>query len=151
MFYSEPLNTSGKKLEKIWLNEVEISDFESMSCDWAGGGIISTTADLVKFNRALRCGRLIQDKTLAAMDICEHKFHSGIYYGSGMMEIRFSDFFFLLRGLPKLKGHIGILSTHMYHDPVHEAHIILNFGSTKRMNESFRALIEIENTLRRIG
>ena len=151
MFYSEPINTPKQNIEKIWFNDMEISRFESLSCDWAGGGIISTTADLLKFNQALRSGRLVQRSAVETMDTCTHKFRPGIYYGLGMMEIRFSEFFFLLGRLPKIKGHIGILSTQMFYDPPRDAHIITNFGSNTRMVECFKALIEIENTLQRMG
>jgi D-alanyl-D-alanine carboxypeptidase len=85
------------------------------------------------------------------MDACRHKFRPGIYYGQGMMEIRFKEFFFLLGRLPRIKGHIGILATHLFYDPSREAHIILNLGDNTRMVESFRALIQIENGLQRMG
>jgi len=150
MFYAEPINIPKKAISQIWFNDVEISGFESLSCDWSGGGIVSTTADLLKFNQALRQGRLIQVSTLETMDVCRHKFRPGIYNGLGMMEIRFKEFFFLLGRLPKIKGHIGILSTHMFYDAVKDAHIILNFGDNKRMVQSFRALIEIENALHKM-
>ncbi len=150
MFYSEPANTPKKEINKIWFNKVEITGFESLSCDWSGGGIISTTADLLKFNQALRKGQLVQKSTLESMDSCTHKFQPGIYYGLGMMEIRFKEFFFLLGKLPKIKGHIGILSTHLFYDPSTDAHIIMNFGSNTFMVGSFKALIEIENTLQRM-
>jgi D-alanyl-D-alanine carboxypeptidase len=147
MFFSQPKNKPAKPIQPAWLNGVEASGFESLSCDWAGGGIVTTTADLVKFNRALREGRLIQKPALTEMDTVAHKFRPGIYYGLGMMEIRFKDFFFLLGGLPRVKGHIGILATHMFYDPLNEAHIAMNFGDTSRMAESFRSLIAIENIL----
>lgn len=151
MFYGEPRNPAKPPIQPIWLNKKEVSRFTSLSCDWAGGGIVSTTADLLKFNRALRDGELVPPTTLSAMDHCTNKFQPGIYYGSGMMEIRFGEFFFLLGGLPKVKGHIGILATHMFYDPRHQAHIVMNFGDNTRMVESFQALIEIENTLARIA
>ena len=150
MFYSEPQNTPRKDIADIWLNGVEVSRFESLSCDWSGGGIISTTADLLTFNRALRSGQLIPTSALATMDICNYRFQPGIYYGLGMMEIRFKEFFFLLGRLPRVKGHIGILATHMFYDPVNDAHVIMNLGDNKRMVASFRALIEIENALQRL-
>lgn len=65
--------------------------------------------------------------------------------------LRFREFFFLLGGLPRLKGHIGILATHLFYDPAHEAHIGINFGDNRRMVESFQALIEVENILQRMG
>ena len=151
MFYSKPVNMPKKDLEKIWMNGREVSRFESLSCDWAGGGIVSTTADLLAFDLALRNGRLISKKTLETMDNCPHRFRPGIYYGLGMMEIRFKEFFFLLRHLPGIRGHIGILSTHMFYDPVTDAHIVMNFGDNTRMVASFKALIEVENTIQRIG
>ena len=150
MFYADPMNVPKKKIEQIWFNGVEISGYESLSCDWSGGGIISTIGDLLKFNQALRGGRLIPHSTLETMGDGKYRFRPGIYYGLGMMEIRFKEFFFLLGRLPKVKGHIGILSTHMFYDPVKDAHIMMNFGDNQRMVESFRALIEIENTLQRM-
>ena len=84
------------------------------------------------------------------MDVCPHKFQPGIYYGLGMMEIRFRDFFFLLGGLPKVKGHIGILSTHLFYDPTTETHVVMNFGDTARMVESFKALIEIVSGVKKL-
>jgi D-alanyl-D-alanine carboxypeptidase len=150
MFYGDPQNTPKKDIEQIWFNGVEISRYESLSCDWSGGGIITTTADLLKFSHALRGGRLVSPNTLAAMDACPHKFRPGIFYGLGMMEIRFNEFFFLLGRLPKVKGHIGILATHMFYDPTQDAHILMNFGDNTRMVESFQALIKIENMLSRM-
>ena len=149
MFYAEPVNGK-REIEKIWFLNREVSEYESLSCDWSGGGIISTTADLLKFNQALRGGRLIQPASLRALDTFSHRFRLGIHYGLGMMEIHFNEFFFLLGRLPKIQGHIGILATHMYYDASSDAHIIMNFGSTARMQESFMALIEIENHLQKL-
>jgi D-alanyl-D-alanine carboxypeptidase len=67
-----------------------------------------------------------------------------------MMELRFKEFFFLLGHLPRCRGHIGVLATHLFYDPVKDAHIILNLGDNTRMVESFQALIEIENILFRM-
>jgi D-alanyl-D-alanine carboxypeptidase len=150
MFYGEPQNTPRKAIEKIWFNGVEISQFQSLSCDWSGGGIVTTTQDLLKFSQALHGGKLVRAETLAMMEVCPNKFRPGIYYGLGMMEIRFKEFFFLLGHLPKAKGHIGVLATHMFYDPTQDAHVVMNFGDNTRMVESFQALIEIENVLYRM-
>ncbi|MBL8057078.1 MAG: beta-lactamase family protein [Anaerolineales bacterium] len=150
LFGGEPARTPRPALEKIWFNGVEISGYESLSCDWAGGGIVATTDDLLRFSRALRAGQLLRPDSLAAMEACPHKFRPGLYYGSGLMEVRFGEFFFLLGGLPKLKGHIGILATHLFYDAGRDAHIILNFGANTLMEASFRALIEIETALQRL-
>jgi D-alanyl-D-alanine carboxypeptidase len=151
MFYSEPANQPKKPIQKIWFKNTEISGFTSLSCDWAGGGIISTTADLLKFHMALRNGKLISHTTLKSMETFNNKFRTGIYYGLGMMEIHFGDFFFMLKGLPRVTGHIGILATHMFYDATSDTYIVMNFGSTSHMTTSFRVLIEILNQIKRIG
>jgi D-alanyl-D-alanine carboxypeptidase len=150
MFYSRPRNRASFSIEKIWLKGKEVSTYPSMSADWAGGGIVSTCADLQIFHRALQEGRIIQSSTLQRMQKCHHKFRPGIHYGLGMMEIHFEEFFFLLRNLPRLTGHIGILGTHMFHDPELNAYITMNFVSDAKMVDSFRALIDIETRLHRI-
>lgn len=142
MFYSEPEIKDKKAIRKIMFNKIDITNFKSLSCDWSGGGIISTPVDLVKFIKALSSGKLVSKSYLNFMEDCPYKFRAGIYYGGGMMEIRFGDFLIFLRGLPKLKGHIGILATHTYYDPQNETYYVLNFGDTDEMSTSFRALSE---------
>lgn len=147
MFYSQPENNSPQPIEQIWVKGREISAFTSLSCDWSGGGVISTVHDLYTFLRALQEGRLYSKKRLEQMETARNKFRAGIHYGLGMMEIRFEEFFFLLRGLPRLKGHSGILATHLYYDPVHDAYLVMNMASTAKMSQSFRAIIEIVTAL----
>jgi D-alanyl-D-alanine carboxypeptidase len=147
MFYSEPANQPKKAIQKIWVNDIEISTYKSLSCDWAGGGIISTLADLLKFQKALRKGCIISIETLSLMENCSNRFRTGIYYGLGMMEIHFEEFFFLLKGLPRVTGHIGILATHLFYDKKTDTHIVMNFGSNSQMTTSFKVLIDIMNTI----
>ncbi len=149
MFHSEPINLPKKQIREFWVNGIEASTFNSVSCDWAGGGIVTTTKDLLKFQRALRKGKLVNENTLQRMEICPNKFRPGIYYGLGMMEIRFEEFFFLLKGLPRITGHIGILATHMFYDKTSDTNIIMNFGNTKLMTASFKALVQVMNVLRK--
>ncbi|HSN67450.1 MAG TPA: hypothetical protein VLS94_12475, partial [Fusibacter sp.] len=73
----------------------------------------------------------------------------GIYTGDGGMTVRFKKFFPLL-DLPLVRGHIGILSTHVFYDPTTDTHIVLNFGSTSKMVPSFRALIDIVSVIKRV-
>ncbi|QNK57579.1 serine hydrolase [Paenibacillus sp. PAMC21692] len=148
MFYSKPYNKSELPIEEIWINGREISKFRSLSCDWSGGGIVSTVSDLHLFLRALKEGRLVKTDRLRELALPRHKFRAGMHYGLGLMEIRFEEFFFLLRGFPRLWGHSGVLSTHLYYDPENDAYIIMNMGSTRSMPKSFKAIIQIITALR---
>ncbi len=150
VLYSEPKNQPKKLLSKIWFKGTEVSTFNSLSVSWADGGIVSTPDDLLKFYKALREGRLICAERLAEMETLTGKFQKGIYLGAGMMEIHYEDFFFLLKGLPHTKGHIGSLSTHMMYDPIHDAYIIANFGSTEFIPQSFRLMIKVLSVIKGI-
>lgn len=149
LYRSEPSSGTAEPLAPIWFSGSEISGFRSLSCDWAGGGLVSTTEDLLRFGRALREGKLLLASTLQMMDNAEHRFRPGLHYGQGIMEVRFEQFFFLLRGLPRLKGHIGVLATHLFWDPATDTHIVLNFGSEGAMVQSFKTLIPIVSELRK--
>lgn len=149
LYYSVPSNPQ-KAIQDIWLNGSKVTANQSLSADWAGGGIISTPKDLLAFYKGFRAGALFSKEKIRIMENVRHKFRRGIYYGTGMMEIHFEEFFFLLRGLPRVKGHIGILSTHMFYDHTTDTYIIMNFGSSEQMTQSFKALIEIVTRLKRI-
>ncbi|NQX62142.1 serine hydrolase domain-containing protein [Paenibacillus qinlingensis] len=150
MFYSQPKHTPAEPIQDIWLNKVEISRMPCLSCDWAGGGIVTTPQDLLLFQKALWNGTGLEASSLQAMTTFTHQFRNGIHYGLGMMELQFEGFFFLLRGLPRLQGHSGILGTHMFSHPETETHIVMNFGSSTAIVRSYKALIEVVMTLKRM-
>jgi D-alanyl-D-alanine carboxypeptidase len=110
---------------------------------------VSTLSDLLLFQKAFWDGGLVSKNYLTEMTRFRNKFRSGMYYGSGMMQLRFEGFFFLLRGLPRSKGHSGILGTLMFYDELNDLHIIINLGSNKRVVDSIKAIIYIEQHINR--
>ncbi|MGB4587909.1 MAG: serine hydrolase domain-containing protein [Clostridiaceae bacterium] len=149
LFTTEPLNQPKNPIEFIYLDGVEISTIRSLSFDSSGGGIISTTEDLIRFYEALRHGKLIKKETLYSLENFTNKYKSGIYYGLGMMEVHFEDFLILLKELPRVTGHIGSFGTQLFHDAQNDAYIVLNLSSSNNVTKSFRVLVEIENTIRK--
>lgn len=144
-----PLNGEKPPIADLWLNGSELGSTNSLSVDWAGGGLISTLEDLTKFSQALHGGKLMSDKAYQAMFSDTHVFEQGIYTGTGGMTIHFEKFFPLLK-LPTVNGHIGVLATHVFYDTATDTHIVMNFGSTDKMVDSFMALIEIMRTIGRV-
>ncbi|MDQ5886588.1 MAG: Beta-lactamase [Patescibacteria group bacterium] len=134
----------------IWFNGKEISTLNMLSCDWAGGGVVSTLPDLLVFQKAFWSGKIVSSDFIEIMSTISNKFRAGMFYGSGMMELRYEGFFFLLRGLPRPKGHSGILATAMFYDQTNDVHTIINLGSNKRVVDSFKALIYIAQNINRI-
>ncbi len=60
---------------------VDLSDRNALSVDWAGGGVVTTTADLVTFLRALTSEGLCSGETLARLTSFEHQYDTGITTG----------------------------------------------------------------------
>lgn len=146
---STPLSGEVKPIADLWLNGEEFGDKKALSVDWAGGGVISTLEDLMKFSVALHSGALISEDSQNRMFSDANQFEQGIYTGDGGMTVRFKKFFPLL-DLPLVRGHIGVLSTHVFYDPTTDTHIVLNFGSTSKMVPSFKALIDILSVIKRV-
>lgn len=148
MIYQYPIE---KRLypEHIYFGKTDIKDFKSLNCDQADGGIVSTPHDLVLFQKALYSGKIISNESIEIMKQWQGVFRSGIHYGMGMMQIRFEEFFFLMRNFPRLIGHIGILSTHSFYDPENDIHFILNFGTSDKMTQSFVLLSNLVGILKK--
>lgn len=136
-------------LAPLYLGKTDVSRFPSLTCDWAGGGIAGTPDDLLLLSAALHNGTLITPESLAFLAQPRNRFRPGLDYGAGVMTVRFEGFAPWLRGQPRLTGHIGVTATHLFHDPVHGADIVLNFASTREMTRSFRTLFEIVRLLGR--
>jgi D-alanyl-D-alanine carboxypeptidase len=143
--YGYPTGTTRDEIAPLIVNSADVSKMTSLTCDWSGGGVVTTTDDLLLFQAALADNYF--GDLLGEQAGFQNKFQRGIHYGFGLMELHFNEFFFLLRGMPKMTGHIGITATHMFYDHTNETHYIMNFGSDKRMVESFRTLIKIAQML----
>lgn len=140
-FYSERFDQ--KALAPLYLNGIDVHLFKSLSCDFSGGGLSTTSNDLLKFLDHLENERFISKKSLDQMAEFTHRFRQGLYYGTGMMQIHFEEFFFLLKSLPRLQGHLGVTGVHAWYDPATKSTFVLNVGNTKDMAKSFKLLIKI--------
>lgn len=129
----------------FWIGSHELSSGRSMSLDWAGGGVVAPAGDFVRFQRALHGGDLVSSKSLAYMLRSRNRRRPGLHYGAGAVTIHFEEFMPHLRGLPRPVGGVGATSTHMFYYPEQEAHVILNFHSTRpwEMNRSFLTHIRL--------
>lgn len=145
LFY-DPI-TDAKTLAPVMVQNANLKLANSLSIDWGGGGLQTTLTDLLRFLRGLFQGKLVSNESLQTMTRATHHFEAGMYYGMGMMELRFEKFFFLLKGLPRYYGHSGILGVHAWIEPQSGNIIIMNVSSMKKMVSSFRVLISIVQTL----
>lgn len=141
-FRSQPLSET-QEIAPIDFAGTDLTGKQALSVDWAGGGIVSTINDFHKFNHALYNNELINFNSLKKMLECSNSYMKGINYGIGVMEYRFEDFFFLLKSLPRLKGHMGALGTQLFYNTETNTSFVLNLGSTRGTEDSVKLLIEL--------
>lgn len=146
---SNPKNKHNLPLSTMMLGDKDVTTFRSVSADWAGGGIITTTEDLLLFHRALVSGRLLVPAKYESMK-GEAKFIDGIHYGFGMMTVRFGEMSVIMPGTPDLHGHSGLLSTLMFYCPDYDTHIIANLGSTEDIGDTFEMMFWLLRTIKEI-
>lgn len=140
-FYSEGFDQSA--LAPLYINGIDAHLFKSLSCDFSGGGLSTTANDLLQFMENLQNEKLISQRSLSQMADFNHRYRQGLYYGLGLMQVRFEEFFFLLKSLPRLQGHLGVTGVHAWYNPVTHDAFVLNAGNTKDMVKSFKLLITI--------
>ncbi len=149
MFYSEPVNGI-RPIADVWFMGENIRNYNSLSIDWAGGGIVSTASDLSIFIRALNNYEIISEDTLSTMYQFDYKFMNGIHYGNGFMEYHFGEFFPTMNSMPNYVGHMGVLGTQMFYDKETDTVYIGSFGSTDSSAASVQTMIKVLSTLMRI-
>lgn len=132
----------------MWLGRTRVDTSPALTVDWAGGGIAATPRDYLRLIRALRSGTLVSRDSWEQMGTVRHRFRMGLDYGAGAMIVDFAKLSPWARRWPHLAGHLGVSAAHLWHDPVHDADIVINFGSTAAMRASFRAVYELVGALR---
>lgn len=131
----------------LLLGDHDISAARSLSCDWGGGGVVTTLDDLSRFWSAWADGILIGERSRAEMGAAYHRFRPGIRYGGGLMTLRYDGFSPLLRSLPRPIGHLGVTSAHAFTVPELGIRLVMNLHSTREMVRSFRVHIELMRRL----
>lgn len=133
----------------IFVDGVDLSRSAGLSCDWGGGGVVTTLDDLHRFAAAWHGGDVIGAESRALMAQASQRFRAGIRYGAGLMQLRYAEFFPLLRGLPRTVGHLGVTGVHLFTDPDSGVTLVLNLHSTREMTRSFQLHIRLLQTVLR--
>lgn len=135
----------------MWLGGHDVSRSRCLSVGSVDGGAVTTAADLVRFQQQLHRGHLFTTDVLARMTQPRSRMRPGIHYGAGFATLRFSGFMpVVLRGLPEPVGGLGLTACHAFYYPHQDAHVILNFHTTKAMRASFGVHIDIARHLAKL-
>ena len=144
-FYDE--NFDANKLAPIIFKKTDMHLANSLSCDFAGGGLQTTAKDLALFLKGLFNGALISQDSLDLMMVSRHRFHGIMGYGLGIIEIKFHRLVPWMRGYPSLYGGLGSLSVQAFYDPLYKDVYVINLGSPSKMRLSFQMLVKMAKWL----
>jgi len=140
LYRSNAINQTGM-LSEIFVGDDEVLSMKSLSADWAGGGLVSTGADLIRFQEALFSGKIVKESTLAAMQQWIPETH-GMKYGYGLRRIVFKELFPILPDLT-LIGHSGSTGSFMYYCPEIGVYLSGTLNQTDEVKESVKLLVKI--------
>lgn len=138
------------ELAPLYFGDTRVDAAPALTLDWAGGGLASTLDDYLRLINALHTGRLVSSESWAWLTRSRNRYRAGLHYGAGTMNVRIEGLTPWLRGWPRVVGHLGITAAHLWHDPVHDADIVINYGATKAMRPSFMTLIAVLRELRHL-
>jgi CubicO group peptidase (beta-lactamase class C family) len=141
---SEPVKPTARMAE-FYIDKAEISSYNSLTLDWAGGGVVTTSADLLKFQQALFAGSLLQAQTLEKMQRW-HPESKGTFYGLGLRKYELKAFSKLLPNLT-LIGHSGINGSFAFYCPELDVYVAGSFNQTKEMKGAVQFLFKSLTTL----
>lgn len=137
--YYEPAVGSGN-FAHSFLGKRDIIKILNTSYDWAGGGVVSTNADLATFLRGIFEGKLYKkDSTLSMMTkMLPHTLKSGrvSYYGLGLYQYTFNG--------EKYYGHGGFWGSIIAYNPINK---LIFCGTVNQVNPPFRTNQFVESLL----
>ncbi|ADU32191.1 serine hydrolase domain-containing protein [Evansella cellulosilytica] len=127
LYYSEPLDETTHPVADFYIENNKVTNYKGYAAiDYAGGAVVSTGEDLLKFMQALTNHRLVKEETLEKMKQDKVKYGMGIDYGYGMMQ--FKPVPLLMPKIFAMWGHAGATGAYMFYHPTFDAYIIGTFN-----------------------
>ena len=138
---STPTDQPSTPMAEFYIGEDEVSGLVSLSADWAGGGLVTTSEDLYRFMSALFDGRLVSTASLERMQSWVPESY-GTYYGYGLRKWELKSFAPQFGSLT-LIGHSGSSSAFMFYCPELDAYLTGTFNQVAFMKDHIRFVMEI--------
>ena len=124
------------------MDKNEVSTYKSVSVDWAGGGVVSNTEDLLLFHQALVNNTLLKEETFNEWKDWA-KFGRGIDYGYGLVSLKFRKMVFFLSDKLNVWGNWGSTSTYMFYNPFYDIYVIGTFNQSNFIQKQVQFMIKV--------
>ncbi|QUW22000.1 beta-lactamase family protein [Sporosarcina sp. Marseille-Q4063] len=148
---SEPLDKDTQPLADFYFNENNITNHKGYAdLAYAGGNVVSTGEDLLKFIKALVTYQLVKQETLEKMMDDKVRYGLGIEYGYGIMQ--FKTVPLLMPEIFNVWGHAGATGAYMFYHPKMDTYLIGTFNdfSYERKGVKFM-LMKVINQLKKLN
>lgn len=142
---TEPVEASPYEVAKLYMRNTDITNSKSLSILYAGGGVVSTTADLLTFMRALVQYKILKKETIETMKNDCGRFFLGIDYGYGVMNIRTVPVF--MPAKYNSWGNAGSTGSVMFYHPATDAYIIGTMNQFGYGQKGIRLMLQIVDKL----
>ena len=108
-------------MAQFYAGDLELSSMKSLSADWGGGGLVSTTQDLIQFLVAFQEDKIVKKETRLAMQHWVHE-TKGMEYGFGIRKVSFKNRFDTDTKLEVI-GHTGSTASFLWYCPQLDTYI----------------------------
>jgi len=141
LHYSEPAEKNSIPILDVFLDKHEVSGFKSIRVDWAGGGIVSTTEDLLLFHKALVNNTLINKETF---DLCmKDAGRFGMDYRYGILSFNIGKMTIVQPKELNMWRNFGSIGACMFYNPAYDVYIIGSFSHSYYIRKQVRFIINI--------
>ena len=147
LYRSEPNEKSIHPILDTYIGEHEVSGYKSISADWAGGGVVTTTEDLLLFHKALVNHTLIHKETLELCSKDIERWGFGMDYGYGILFLNIGKMVPFQSEELNMWGNFGSIGAYMFYNPAYDVYIIGSFNHSKYMRRQIRFIIFVIRTL----
>ncbi len=127
LHYSEPMEQCPFPIADFYIGETRLNGVKAYGAlDYAGGGVVAPTEDLLKFMKALVSHRLVSGDTLQAMTADRNRFTPGIEYGYGTWHL--TPIPLLMPKRYASWGVAGATGSFMFYHPALDTYFIGSFN-----------------------
>lgn len=128
-------------MAKFYAGDIALSSIQSLSADWGGGGLVSTTQDLIQFLRAFQDDKIVKKETRLAMQhwVRETK---GMEYGFGIRKVSFKNLFDTDTKL-EIIGHTGSTASFLWYCPQLDTYIAGTLNQLEASRSTPQLVFEI--------
>ena len=142
--YSESMVKSDYLVADLYSGNTNVTQYRSLSIDYAGGGVVATSEDLLKFMKALVKHEIIREDTFEKMKDWA-KFSIGIDYGYGLMNFRTIPL--LMPKKYNVWGNAGSIGSFMFYHSAMDIYLIGNLNQFRYARKGIGLMFKIINIL----